>query len=120
MALVHAGPAEAVSLMDGTGKPQDTMSSAIVKTAEFQAIHLIVAEGAEIARHAVPGPITLYCLEGHVRLNLDHSQVELHEGHWLYLEGGEPHAVSGLKFSRVLLTIMALPARKPEAAPSLV
>lgn len=107
MALPHAKPAQVISLEAVRTSPASLKSSAIVKTPEFEAIHLIVAEGREIASHSVEGPITLYCLEGHVKFILNDSTVDLKHGEWLFLEGGEAHAVLGLKSSRLLLTIIS-------------
>jgi len=48
----------------------------------------------------------LHCLEGHILLSLARSSVELSAGDWLYLEGGEIHALKGVKDSSLLLTIL--------------
>lgn len=50
--------------------------------------------------------MTLHCLEGRVSLDMEHSSIELNAGEWIYLGGGEPHSVKGIKNSSLLLTIL--------------
>lgn len=107
MALPHAGPGQPICLNAPQSPAALLKSSAIVKTPDFEAIHLVVAEGREIASHSVEGPITLFCLEGHVQLILDDTIVDLKQDEWLFLDGGETHAVLGVKPSRLLLTIIS-------------
>ena len=67
-------------------------------------------EGREIAEHAVEGPITLFCLEGEAEIGLPDGRVTLAAGQWLYLDGGVPHSVYGIRASRLLLTIVLVAA----------
>ncbi len=106
MALHHAKPGEVVDLRPLGPGLKEAKSTTIVKSAEFEAIRLIVAAGAEIPRHEVPGSITLHCLEGRIGLDLGGSSLELGASEWVHLEGGAPHAVRGIEDSSVLLTIM--------------
>lgn len=105
MALVHAKAAQAVSLLPPT-EHLAAKTSALVKTDQFEAIHLVVAKGKEIPSHRVAGPLTLYCIEGHVELGLTCSTAKLSAGQWMFLEGGTPHSVRGIEASRLLLTII--------------
>lgn len=106
MALPHAEPAEIVDLRPlGTAIP-GAKTAAIVKARQFEAIRLVVLAGQEIPFHQVPGEITLHCLEGSVRLGLSQSEVTLTAGDWLYLDGGEPHALTGIEDASLLLTII--------------
>lgn len=109
MALLRAAPGQAVTL-DPPGDPLAMQTAALVKSDRFEAIHLVVPEGREIAEHAVEGPITLFCLEGEVEIGLPRSRVTLAAGQWLFLEGGVPHSVHGTRASRLLLTIVLVTA----------
>jgi quercetin dioxygenase-like cupin family protein len=106
MALHHVKSGEAVDLSPLGNALQTTKTKALVKTDAFEACHLIVLAGKEIPPHDVPGNITLHCLEGRVQLVLEKSTIELAPGQWIYLDGGEKHAVVGVEDSSLLLTIL--------------
>ena len=106
MALHHAEPGEVVDLRplgEGLAKAR---TSAIVRTPSFEAVRLVVPAGREIPVHQVPGRIMLHCLEGRVQLGLTGAAKDLRAGEWLYLEGGEPHSVTGIEDASLLLTIL--------------
>lgn len=103
MALQHAKHGEPVhlpSLADTAG------SRALVKTDDFEAIHLLVPAGSVLPPHKVSGQATLLCLSGRVSLSLDGTDVALGAGDWLYLERAEEHGVEGLEDAAILLTIL--------------
>ena len=103
MAIPHAGKGEVVSLprLGGTER-----STAIVKTDQFEAIHLVVPAWSTIPSHSVAGQATFQCLKGRIRLSFGESAVVLEAGDWLYLDRADEHAVEGLEDSALLLTIL--------------
>jgi len=105
MALHHAIPGEIVDLSPLGQELGNAKSAALIKSDQFEAIRLIVHEGAEIPPHDVPGSISLHCLEGRVELGLAESSLELAAGGWIYLEGGAAHSIRGIENSSLLLTI---------------
>jgi quercetin dioxygenase-like cupin family protein len=106
MAMPHAAAGDVVDLRPlGSGLKQ-ARTTAIIKTKAFEAVRLIVHEGATIASHQVPGPIMLHCLEGQVLLGLSGADVELSAGQWICLDGGERHSLRGVQDSSLLLTIL--------------
>jgi quercetin dioxygenase-like cupin family protein len=106
MAIHHAISGEVLDLRPlGTGL-KDAATKALVKSETFEAARLIVKAGRKIAEHKVPGPITLHCLEGHVRLGLPDSTVDLAANEWVYLDGNTRHSVMGVEDSCLLLTIL--------------
>ena len=106
MALHHAEPGEIIDLRPLGSKLKITKTVAISKTDHFEAIRLVVPAGAFIDPHAVPGELTLFCLEGRVILGLPTRDVTLNAGEWLYLSGGETHSVKGVEDASLLLTIL--------------
>ena len=80
MAVHHAGSGEVVDLRPLGAKLHDERTTAIVKTDTFEAVRLIVPAGREIAFHRVDGEITLFCIEGCVRLGLSDAEFELSAG----------------------------------------
>ena len=103
MALPHAAPGQKVSLTALASRHPKT--SAVVKADRFEVAHLVLSAGSSIAPHAVPGYITLHCLEGAVTLSAD-GDMALEQGDWVYLDRGQEHALSATKDSRLLLTIL--------------
>jgi quercetin dioxygenase-like cupin family protein len=106
MALKRAAPREVVSLQPFGAALSGARTAAIVKTAAFEAVRLVVGKGSVIPSHKVPGHSTLHCIEGRVRLGLEGGDLDLRAGDWVYLEGGEPHSVAGVEDSSLLLTIL--------------
>lgn len=105
MALRHAKPGEVVNLLPLGSELSTSKTAALVKTDRFEAVRLVVAAGSDIPVHAVPGQITLHCLEGRVILRAP-SEIELRAGDWVYLDRGTPHSLLGVEPSSLLLTIV--------------
>jgi quercetin dioxygenase-like cupin family protein len=103
MALEHAKQGQVVNL---ASLGEAAHSTALVKTEQFEAIHLVVAAGATLPSHSVGGQATLQCLKGRVRLTLGDDAVELAEGDWLYLDRDVEHGAEGLEDAAILLTIL--------------
>lgn len=103
MAIPHAGHGQIVSLPH---LGQAERSTALVKTEQFEAIHLVVPAGSTIPPHSVPGQATFHCLKGRIELSFGGNSAVLQAGDWLYLDRAEQHAVEGLEDSALLLTIM--------------
>ena len=104
MALHHLQPGEKVSL-ESLASSAGGRTAALVKTDRFEAAHLRVGAGQNIARHSVPGFATIHCLGGRVILDTDRP-IELAAGDWLYLDPGEAHSVRAIEDSSLLLTIL--------------
>jgi len=103
MAIPHINRGEPVNLPHLAGAERST---ALVKTDQFEAIHLVVPAGSTIPSHSVAGQATFHCLKGRIGLSFGGNVVVLQEGDWLYLDGAEEHAVEGLEDSAMLLTIL--------------
>lgn len=106
MSVHHAISGEVVDLRPLGNRLRETKPTALVKTQSFEAARIIVLAGREIPPHEVAGNMTLHCLEGRVRIALDHASVELAAGEWVYLDGGERHSVNGMEDSSLLMTIL--------------
>jgi quercetin dioxygenase-like cupin family protein len=106
VALEHARPGEIVDLRPLGGRLKDTRTAAIVKSEHFEVVRMIVLAGTEIPPHKVAGNIMLHCLEGAISLGLADSSIVLKAGEWVYLTGGEIHALKGIDDSSLLLTIL--------------
>lgn len=103
MALQHAKHGEVVHL---PGLAEAPGSRALVKTEQFEAIHLLVPAGTALPPHKVSAQATLQCLSGRVSLSLGETAVILAAGDWLYLERAEEYGVEGIEDAALLLTIL--------------
>jgi quercetin dioxygenase-like cupin family protein len=103
MALHHARSGETVRLVSVASASAKT--SALVKTASFEAMQIVLRTGEQIARHSVEGYSTLHCLEG-VAIVSAAEPIQLSAGDWLYLDRGQEHSVSAVEDSSLLLTII--------------
>lgn len=106
MAQPHAKPGQIVDLRPLGANLRSAKTTALIKEKQFEAVRLVVHEGAKIRPHAVGGNIMLHCLEGQVILGLSAGDVILEAGDWLYLNPGEMHALTGVMDSSLLLTIL--------------
>jgi len=105
MALPHAVPGEKIHLAPLSQLGPDARTSALVKTASFEAVQLIMRAGTSIAPHSVPGHVMLHCLEGAVLIEAN-ERIELRAGDWVYLDKSEDHGLAASEDSRLLLTIL--------------
>ncbi len=105
MAIQHAKSGEVVALPLGVALATSE-TAALVKTNQIEVLRLVIPAGKEISTHKAPGPITVQCLEGRISFTAHGTPQELDAGEFLYLETGEPHALTGIEDSSVLVTIV--------------
>ncbi len=103
MALHHDAPGEVLRL--APVDTPETQTTALAKTLSFETVHLIVRAGNVIPVHKVDGPMTLYCIKGHVALE-GGCPLDMRAGGWIYLKPGAPHSVRAMADSVLLLTIL--------------
>lgn len=98
-------PGEAVQLLLGASLSR-SQTTTLVNATDLKVVRLIVPAGKVIPPHNAPGEITVQCLEGRVEFTV-HGQIqELTAGQWLFLTAGEPHAVTGVENSSLLVTLL--------------
>ena len=104
MAIHHASSGEVVNLLLGRDLPT-AQTTTVVKTDQLEVLRLVVPAGKDIPRHQVSESITVQCLEGRVIFTTGEKDQELSAGQFMYLAGGEPHALRGVEDSSLLVTI---------------
>lgn len=102
----HIKPAEVVNLNTLKGDMDQDASYALVKSSDMEVIRMVMPEGKEIAEHSVKGEMSVQCLKGHVLFSVDGKSEELNKGDWLYLNRDQPHSLSALRNSILLVTIL--------------
>ena len=106
MSQHHPAPGELIDVRPLGDKLVDTASIALVRTDDFEVMRLVMSQGKSIPEHAVPGELTLQCIEGTVEVQaLDKTQ-PLQAGQMIYLKGNTPYALLALQNSSVLMTVL--------------
>jgi len=106
MALHHAAPGEVVDVRPLKEELRDAINVTLLRSEHLQVFRVVLSKGEEFSDHAVPGEITVQCLEGLIEFRIGRNEVQqLATGHLLYLDGGEPHALKALEDASVLVTI---------------
>lgn len=106
MAIPHAFPGMPVDLLSDAESRAEPGSTALVKHESFEAVRLVIPKGQVLPHHQVDGAITIQCVEGRIEFTCGDRAHDMRAGHWLFLEGGERHSLSGVEDAVVLLTIM--------------
>jgi len=106
MAIAHAKPGEVVNVRPLAGGLATGRSETLVKTHSLEVIRVVLPAGKDIARHDVPGEITVQCLEGNVEFRIADAKRELAVGDFLYLEGADEHSLRANVDSSLLVTIL--------------
>jgi quercetin dioxygenase-like cupin family protein len=106
MAIPHARPGEVIDVRPLGAALVKTKTETLVKTESLEVIRIVMPAGKDIARHEVPGEITVQCLEGNVEFCVGELKRELTAGTLLYLEGASKHSLCANVDSSLLVTIL--------------
>jgi quercetin dioxygenase-like cupin family protein len=111
MALHHAAPLDVISLKPQALTRESERSHSLLRTDDFQLIHIALGPGDAMPEHTVAGPLTLQCLEGEAEVVTPRGTCGLKAGELVMLPGGEPHAVRSAGGGMLLLTLVRRPDR---------
>jgi quercetin dioxygenase-like cupin family protein len=106
MALPHATSGQLIDVRPLGERMTECVSHALFKSRQLELIRLVLPRGKGMPEHAVPGAITIQCMDGAVELHAHQTTQTIHAGELVYLAGGEPHALHAREDSSVLLTIV--------------
>lgn len=106
MAIPHAETGQLIDVRPLGARLSEHVTTTLIKTDALEVLRLVIPAGTEIARHQVPGEITVQCLEGQVVFDAGGTDRELAAGDLLFLAGGTPHALRAVQDSSVLVTIL--------------
>ena len=82
------------------------MTEVLVNNEELQVIRLRVEQGKQIPSHRAPGQLLIKCMAGKVHVEFQDQRQELAAGQILHLPSHEPHSMTGLEDSWLLLTLV--------------
>lgn len=106
MALPHATSGQLIDVRPLGPRMTECVSHALFKTHQLELIRLVLPGGKGMPEHAVPGAVTMQCMDGAVELRAHQTTQTIQAGELVYLAGGEPHALYALEDSSILLTIV--------------
>jgi quercetin dioxygenase-like cupin family protein len=106
MAIAHAEPGQLVDVQPLGQQLCESRNVALFKTAELEVMRLVMPAGKTMPSHGVKGEITIHCLEGEVDLVAHGQTRRMKAGQLVWLEGGADHALTAVKNSSLLLTIV--------------
>jgi quercetin dioxygenase-like cupin family protein len=106
MAIPHAKPGEIVNVCPLGSALASAQTQTLIRAEQVQVIRLVVQAGKEIPEHKAKGEIVVHCLEGRVDFAVFGKTLQLRAGELFYLPNGEPHTVTGIENSSLLLTVL--------------
>ena len=118
MARPHLQSGEITSLQPLDGELAQAGSHALLKSAQLEVLRIVLPAGKTLPRHAVPGEITVQCLEGSAEFITDASRQQMQARDFLHLDGGVAHTITALQDCCLLVTICLLPAGGSPGSPS--
>jgi len=105
MSLHHAASGEVINLLPLGPELAETASIALFKTAQLEAMRLVLTSGKEIPEHCVAGDFTLHCLEGRVELRVGQRTEVLQPGQMLFVAAEVPYSIRALDNASLLMTL---------------
>ena len=109
MAMPHAVAGQPVDVQPLGAALRSARTTALFKSHDLEVMRIVLLAGKRVPPHAVPGEITLQCLEGSVDVTAgdaaDSKTHRLTAGQLLYLAGGVLHGLIGIEDASVLVTI---------------
>lgn len=105
MALQHATPGEIIDISPLGDKLPQAINTTLLRSEHLQVFRVVLQKGEKFHEHAVPGEITVQCLEGLIDFRVGADVQRLAPGQLIYLDGGQPHALTALENASVLVTI---------------
>jgi len=106
MAIAHAASGQIVDVQPLASQLSEASTVALFKTDELEVMRLVMPASKTMPPHRVKGEITIHCLEGEVDLKLNGQSQRMKAGQLVWLEGSVEHALTALRDSSLLVTIV--------------
>lgn len=105
MSLHHAESGELIDIRPLGSMLAESTSSALFRTAQLEAMRLVLPTGKEIPEHTVNGDFTLQCLEGAVELRAHGRTQALRAGEMIFIAANVPYAMRATADASLLMTL---------------
>ena len=105
MAIAHAQPGQVIDVAPFGAQLAQQRTSALFKSQDLELMRVVLARGAGLPPHKVPGEVTILVIEGALRVTVDGSARDLRAGQLVWLQRGSLHAVEAIDDTSALVTI---------------
>jgi quercetin dioxygenase-like cupin family protein len=105
MARPHLASGELTHLEPLGARVAQSVTHALVKSAQIEIIRVVLPAGKSLPRHEVPGEITVQCLEGTADFITANQTRRMQAGDFLHLAGHVAHEIKALEDASLLVTI---------------
>lgn len=110
MALDHARSGDTIDIRPLGDALPVSASRALFRNGDLEVIRELLPAGHSVPWHAVPGALSIQCLEGEAEVELEDGPRRLRPGELLCLDGGRPYALRGVDDAALLMSFV----RKPD------
>ena len=106
MAIAHAASGQIVDVQPPADRLSEARTVALFKTDGLEVMRLVMPAHKTMPSHRVRGEITIHCLEGEIDLGMDGQSQRMKAGQLVWLEGNVDHALTAVRDSSLLVTIV--------------
>ncbi|MEP6588557.1 MAG: cupin domain-containing protein [Polaromonas sp.] len=106
MAIAHAESGQLIDVQPLGNQFSEARNVALFKSDGLEVMRLVMPAGKTMPSHWVKGEITVHCLEGEVDLVAHGKTQRMKAGQLVWLQGGVDHALTAVRDSSLLLTIV--------------
>lgn len=106
MAIPHAASGELIDIRPLGSSLNSRISATLIRADHIEVFRFVLLAGKSTPEHTAAGAITIQCIEGSVQLDAHGQKQILYPGSLVYLSDAEPHAVTALEDSSLLVTIL--------------
>ncbi len=106
MAIHHAASGELIDIRPLEEAIRTTASTTLYKSQHLEVFRMVLLAGKAMPGHAVPGEVTVQCLEGCIEFSAAGATQTMRPGDLVCVAGGEPHALKAIEDASVLVTLL--------------
>lgn len=106
MSIPHATSGELIDVRPLGHGFHDKASATLVRAEHLEVFRMALPAGKVLQEHRASGTITIQCIEGAVELEAHGGRQRMYPGSMVYLTDAEPHAVTALENSSLLITVL--------------
>ncbi len=106
MAIAHVASGQIVDVRPLAERLSEARTVALFKTEGLEVMRVVMPAHKTMPSHRVRGEITIHCLEGEIDFSMDGQSQRLKAGELVWLEGNVDHALTAVRDSSLLVTIV--------------